>query len=150
MLKDQLAGKATGGYKRTPGEDKISALLNNEKLKAELGDKYEELGDMVANLQSNIKRLAEMAKRAKTLPIKMQHIQQYSKWDAIHEPYNVIENVLSDDEKTYKALTPNFDLTVDNDKPCYIASFTIAPGDCGPQTIELYVSNVHDTWTFVK
>jgi hypothetical protein len=29
---------------------------------------------------------------------------QYSKWDSIHEPYNVVENILRDDETQYKAL----------------------------------------------
>jgi hypothetical protein len=44
----------------------------------------------------------------------MQHQQTYSKWDAINEPYNVIENVLEDDEKQYKALQPNFDFLVNS------------------------------------
>ena len=54
-----------------------------------------------------------MAKDANPLPIKIQRIYQYSKWDAIHEPYNVVENVLRDDESVYKALTPDLDFTLD-------------------------------------
>ena len=42
----------------------------------------------------------------------MQHPYQYSKWDSIHEPYNIVENVLKDDESVYKALTPNLDFTL--------------------------------------
>lgn len=46
----------------------------DDKLKEELGDKYEELGGMVNQMKSNMKRLGEMARRAKPLPIKMQHV----------------------------------------------------------------------------
>jgi len=79
-----------------------------------MGDKYEELGEMVSNMKASLRRLGEMAKKSKPLHLKMQHVYQYSKWDAIHEPYNVVENVLKDDEKVYKALTPAFDFTVNN------------------------------------
>jgi len=73
-----------------------------------------------------------MSKRAKALPIKMQHVYNYSKWDAIHEPYNVVENVLKDDEKVYKALTPSFDFTVNNGQSSFISEVIVHPGDCGP------------------
>jgi len=49
----------------------MSKLLQDDQLKAELGDKYEELGDMVDRLKSNMKRLADMSKRARALPLKM-------------------------------------------------------------------------------
>lgn len=105
---------------------------------------------MVGRLKSNMKRLADMSKRARPLPLKMQHIYQYSKWDAIHEPYNVVENVLKDDEKVYKALTPTFDFTVNNGNQCYISNIILAPGDCGPQTMEVYLSNNVDAWQLLK
>lgn len=54
--------------------DGMSKMLQDDNLKAELGDKYEELGDMVNHLKSNMKRLASMSNRARALPIKMQHI----------------------------------------------------------------------------
>ena len=76
--------------------DSVDRYVNDGQLKAELGEKYEELGDLVEGLKVNMKRLADMTKKAKPLPIKMQHVYQYSKWDAIHEPYNVVENVLKD------------------------------------------------------
>lgn len=125
-------------------------MVNDGELKAELGDKFEELGDMVDRLKTNMKRLADMTKRAKMLPIKMQHVYQYSKWDAIHEPYNVVENVLKDDEKVYKALTPTFDFTVNNGTACFISNVILAPGDTGPQKMEIYLSNNIDQWQFVK
>ena len=90
------------------------AIGGEEELKDEMGDKYEELGELVTNMKANLKRLGEMARRSRPLTIKMQHVYQYSKWDAIHEPYNVVENVLKDDEKVYKALSPSFDFTVNN------------------------------------
>ena len=124
--------------------------MNDGQLKAELGEKYEELGDMVDRLKVNMKRLADMTKKAKPLPIKMQHVYQYSKWDAIHEPYNVVENVLKDDEKVYKALTPTFDFTVNNGTSCFISNVLLAPGDCGPQKMEVYLSNNVDQWQFIK
>lgn len=141
LLKEQLQGGAglpTAGSLANRAEarpldaDGVNKLLQDDQLKAELGDKYEELGDMVGRLKSNMKRLADMSKRARPLPLKMQHIYQYSKWDAIHEPYNVVENVLKDDEKVYKALTPTFDFTVNNGNQCYISNIILAPGDCGP------------------
>ena len=73
-----------------------------------------------------------MSKKSQYLPIKMQHAYQYSKWDAIHEPYNVVENVLRDDHKVYKALSPNFDFTLDNGKTCFVANVMLSPGDTGP------------------
>jgi len=53
----------------------IDNLISRDpNLKAELGDKYEELGEQVNNLKKNLKRLAEMAKKARPMPIKMQHV----------------------------------------------------------------------------
>ena len=78
-----------------------------------LGDKYQELPQMVTELTQNLKRVARLAKEAVPLPIKIQRVYQYSKWDAIHEPYNIVENVLKDDESVYKALTPDLDFTLD-------------------------------------
>ena len=124
--------------------------MKDQELKAELGDRHEELGEMVDSLKMNIQRLAKMTKASYPLEIKFQRNQTYSKWDAINEPYNVIENVLTDDEKQYKALTPNFDLTVMKGTECFIASIVIAPGDCGPQTMEVFVSQQPDVWQFVK
>jgi hypothetical protein len=121
-----------------------------DRLKEELGDKYEELGGMVNQMKSNMKRLGEMTKRSKPLPIKMQHVYQYSKWDAIHEPYNVVENVLRDDEKVYKTLTPSFDFTVNNGNGCFISNVLVGPGDTGPSKMEVYLSNNMDQWTLIK
>jgi len=88
------------------------SMLEDEELKRELGEKYEELGEMMENLKVNMKRVAQQAKNAQVLPLKIQHPYQYSKWDSIHEPYNVVENVLKDDESVYKARTPAVDLTL--------------------------------------
>lgn len=152
-LRVQL-GALQGGVRAPEKLNSIDAsvehIVNDGQLKAELGEKYEELGDMVDRLKTNMKRLADMTKKSKPLPIKMQHIYQYSKWDAIHEPYNVVENVLKDDEKVYKALTPTFDFTVNNGMSCFISNVILSPGDCGPQKMEIYLSNNIDQWQFVK
>ena len=75
---------------------------------------------MVNQMKNNMKRLGEMQRKATTLPIKMQHIYTYTKWDAIHEPYNIVENVLRDDEKVYKSLSPSFDFTINNGNGSFI------------------------------
>jgi len=59
---------------------------------------------MVEDLKTNIKRVNQQAKNSISLPIKIQHVYQYSKWDSINEPYNVVENILRDDDTQYKAL----------------------------------------------
>jgi len=59
---------------------------------------------MVEDLKTNIKRVNQQAKNSVSLPIKIQHVYQYSKWDSINEPYNVVENILRDDDTQYKAL----------------------------------------------
>jgi len=100
----------------------MASLMQNEELKAELGDKFEELGDMVHSLKSNMKRLAEMSKNSKPLQLEMQHKTTYSKWDSLNEPDNVIENVLEDDHKQYKALQPNFDFIINGGQEAYIAN----------------------------
>ena len=70
----------------------------------------------------------------------MQHPYQYSKWDSIHEPYNVVENVLKDDESVYKALTPQLDFTLSGGAVCFISEVIIHPGDCGPATVEVNIN----------
>jgi hypothetical protein len=80
----------------------------------------------------------------------MQHAYTYSKWDSIHDPFNVVENVLRDNETVYKGLLPNFDLSMANGEMCYISEVIIWPGDVGPSVVELYVGNVQDSWSLVK
>ena len=68
----------------------------------------------------------------------------------MHEPYNVVENVLKDDESVYKALTPQLDFTLGQGALCFVSEVVLHPGDCGPAVVEIYVSNTMDKWTFVK
>jgi len=82
-----------------------------------------------------------MAKMAVPLPLTMAHIYNYSRWDTIHEPHNVVDNVLKDDDSVYKALTPNFDFSMDHGEPCYISEIIIWPGDSGPNQVEILLSN---------
>eukprot|EP00743_Colponemidia_sp_Colp-15_P000897 GILK01000990.1.p1 GENE.GILK01000990.1~~GILK01000990.1.p1 ORF type:complete len:735 (+),score=112.26 GILK01000990.1:55-2205(+) len=124
--------------------------LEEEDLRVSLGDKYTELHPMVEALKKSLKRVADAVQRSQNLPIKIQHPYTYSKWDAVHEPFNVVENVLSDDEQVYRALSPCVDLTLLNGQSCFVASIEVCPGDCGPANIEIFTSNVMDKWTLVK
>jgi hypothetical protein len=36
-----------------------------------MGDKYEELGEMVSNMKASLRRLGEMAKKSKPMHLKM-------------------------------------------------------------------------------
>lgn len=62
----------------------------------------------------------------------MQHVYSYSKWDSIHEPYNIVENVLKDDDTYYKGLQPCFDFILTNKDLAFIAEVMIWAGDVGP------------------
>ena len=119
-------------------------VFDEEELKRDLGDKYYELGDMVNNLKSNLKKVAEQSKQAQPLQLRIQHAYTYSKWDSIHDPYNVVENILRDDDTVYKALTPNLDFTLLQGQLCYMAEITIFPGDCGPEDVEVSFSLTKD------
>jgi hypothetical protein len=125
-------------------------LLDDPVLKEQLGDRYDELHSMVNKAKDDLLRVAQLAKQAIPLQIKMQHAYTYSKWDSIHEPYNVVENVLKDDESVYKGLTPDLDFTVNTGGLAYIAEVSLWPGDCGPANVELYWSNTSDKWTLAK
>eukprot|EP00744_Colponema_vietnamica_P000651 GILI01001143.1.p1 GENE.GILI01001143.1~~GILI01001143.1.p1 ORF type:complete len:753 (+),score=218.18 GILI01001143.1:205-2463(+) len=122
----------------------------DEHLRSVLGEKYTEFQPMVEALKKSLKRVADACQRAQFLPVKIQHPYTYSKWDSVHEPYNVVENVLSDDEQVYRALSPSIDLTLLNNQACFVASVEIHPGECGPANVEIYTSNTPEKWTLVK
>ena len=105
---------------------------------------------MVSNLKETLLRAAQRARKAQPLPIRMQHAYSYNKWDSIHEPYNVVENVLRDDDTVFKGLQPTLDFTLSGGEVCYVAEVLIWPGDSAPLNVELYVGNLIDRWTFVK
>lgn len=125
-------------------------LEEESRLRDELGSKFEELDPMIDALKKSLKRVEEACKRAQYLPIKVQHPYQYSKWDLVHEPNNVVENVLKDDEAVFRSLSPSVDLTLCNGSLCFVSEVEICPGECGPAHVEVYTSNVLDKWTFVK
>jgi hypothetical protein len=86
------------------------------ELQKELGPKAVEYESMLKGMKDTIKRVSLDVKKSKKLPIKIQHAYNYSKWDSINEPYNVVENVLRNDESVYKALSPDLDFTLANTK----------------------------------
>ena len=67
----------------------------------------------------------------------MQRQYQYSKWDSIHEPYNIVENVLKDDESVFKTVGPCLDFSLFNGQMCFVSEVILYPGDCGPQIVEV-------------
>lgn len=61
-----------------------------------------------------------------------------------------MENVLSEDESVYRALNPLLDFTLNSGNTAFIADILVIPGDCGPNFIEVFLSNSADKWNFVK
>ncbi len=112
-------------------------ILNEKALKEQLGDRYHELGDIIMKAKDDLIRVNKLSQQAIPLAIKMQHPYTYSKWDSIHEPFNVVENILKDDESVYKALTPDLDFTVSGTNMAYVSEVIIHPGDCGPANVEV-------------
>lgn len=92
-------------------ETKVGHLKEIEK---NLGPNSYQLDGMLDELSRNVKRMAIDTKNSRKLPIKIQHPYQYSRWDSINDPYNVVENVLKDDDTLYKSLTPDIDLTLNH------------------------------------
>eukprot|EP01028_Stygiella_incarcerata_P008318 TRINITY_DN360_c1_g1_i2.p1 TRINITY_DN360_c1_g1~~TRINITY_DN360_c1_g1_i2.p1 ORF type:complete len:750 (-),score=175.24 TRINITY_DN360_c1_g1_i2:546-2795(-) len=123
---------------------------SDQTLKKELGIKYPEFGPMVEALKRNLKRVAEQCTRAEDLPIAMQHTYTYSKWDSVHEPQNVVENVLDDTDSVYRAVAPKIDLTLFSEEVCFVSEVSIEPGEPGPAVVEIFTSNVPEKWTLIS
>ena len=68
----------------------------------------------------------------------------------MHEPYNIVENVLKDDDSTFSALQPSLDFSLETGHICHLSEIQIFPGDVGPSHIEVYFSNSEDNWTLLK
>jgi len=62
----------------------------------------------------------------------------------------LVENVLKDDDAVYKALNPTLDFSLHNGLTCFLSEIRLYPGDCGPSSIEIYVSDVLDKWSFLR
>ena len=109
-LQHELKAKELNEY-----EDEETKGLS-QQLTKELGSKAGEYHGMIKNVKNNIKRVSEEVRKSKKLPIKIQHVYSYSKWDSINEPFDVVENILKNDDNTYKSLSPDIDLTLNNCK----------------------------------
>jgi hypothetical protein len=120
------------------------------ELQKELGPKAVEYESMLKGMKDTIKRVSLDVKKSKKLPIKIQHAYNYSKWDSINEPYNVVENVLRNDESVYKALSPDLDFTLANTKKWFISEVYIHSGDGGPGNVEVYISDIPNSWSLVE
>jgi len=126
------------------------AQEEEKEWKEKLGPKYNELPTMITKLKQDLSKLNEYAKNAKILPIRLQHPYSYSKWDKIHEPDNLVENILVDDQKIYKGASPAIDLTLNNGIYCFVAEIIVYGAEPFPAKAEVYVSNVVNRWTLIK
>ena len=108
MLHHQLQRREMG---KIDEETKLSHINEMER---DLGPNAYQLDGILKGLKNNVKRVTNDIKLSKKLPIRIQHPYHYSKWDSINEPYNVVENILKDDNTVYKALTPEIDLTLNH------------------------------------
>lgn len=143
-LHQQLQTRENSDYSE---ETKVGRLKEIEK---NLGPNAYQLDGMLKGLNEDAKRVADNIKNSQKLPIKIQHPYQYSKWDSINDPYNVVDNVLKDDETIYKALTPDIDLTLNHGRKCFVSEILIHAGDGGPASVEVHVSQFPNTWDFVE
>jgi len=125
-------------------------IEEDKELKAKLGAKYEELPSMISKLKEDLQRVNEYSKNAKPLPLKIQHPYQYSKWDRIHDPDNVVENTLTNDAKVYKVLNPAIDITLSNGAYCFVSEVLVYGGEPYPAKVEVYKSNVPNSWILIK
>lgn len=130
--------------------NRVKEQEEEERLKRELGVKYGELRPMMDALKKNLKRVAEACNRAMFLPVRIQHPYTYSKWDAMHEPNNVVENVLKDDDTVFRTLSPAVDITLCNGSTCFVSEVVVCPGEVGPANLEVFTSNVPEKWTLIS
>eukprot|EP00762_Andalucia_godoyi_P002754 ANDGO_04511.mRNA.1 Serine/threonine-protein kinase PAK mbt len=128
---------------------RVAQQQEDTRLRQTLGVKYSEFGPMVDALKRNLQRVAAQVERSEQLPLAIQHPYTYSKWDAVHEPYNVVENVLNDGDAVWKTVSPAVDLTLCRDLLCFVAAVTVESSDPAPATIEVYTSNVPDKWVLI-
>jgi len=62
----------------------------------------------------------------------------------------VIENVLKDNEFTFKGLNPVFDFNLHHGSTCFIAEIKISTGEPSPGDIEIYISQSMEKWEFLR
>jgi hypothetical protein len=147
-LESQLS--AVSAQLRDHEEAQASREAEEAELREKLGSKYAELEPMMQALRKNLARVEGQVRRATALPASIQHPYTYSKWDQVHNPENVVENVLADADNEYSALSPSVDLTLCDDAPCFVSEVVIEPGACGPANLEVYTSNTPDKWSLVS
>lgn len=69
-----------------------------------------------------------------------------SKWDSLYEPFNIVENVLKNNDSTYKALNPVLDFTLFKGVLCFIAGLRVESGEPTAGNIEVFTSETLDQW----
>jgi len=147
-LEDQIAELHAG--MKDYDQHRTKEAEEDASLQKDLGVKFVEYAPMIEALKRNLKRVADQCSRAMYLPIKIQHPYTYSKWDSVHEPYNVVENVLKEDDSVFRTLTPAVDMTLCSGSVCFVSEIVLYPGDCGPANMEIYSSREPEMWSLVS
>lgn len=118
-------------------------------LREDLGEKFEEYEPMKRSLLEKLKRVNEKCQRSRILLSSIQHVYSYSKWDQVHEPNNVVENVCRDNEEVYRAVSPEIDLTLEDGELCFLSAVEFESGEPAPMTVKVYTSNKIGEWNYV-
>jgi hypothetical protein len=124
--------------------------MEDARMRDELGEKYAEYAPMVDALRRNLRRVQQQCMRAEPLPLGIAHPYTYSKWDSVHEPHNVVENVLVDDDRVYRTVGPVVDITLCRSLVCFVAYVTVEFGDPVGLHVEVYIGDVPDKYTLVS
>jgi hypothetical protein len=147
-LQDELQDMRMSMHSASHHKQAMEAEDN--QLRGDLGVKYSELAPMIDALKRNLKRVALQCERSEPLPIMIQHAYTYSKWDQVHEPHNIVDNVFRDDDSVWKTVSPAIDLTLYRDQVCFVSYVTISAMDPAPAVVEIYSSNVPEKWTLLS
>jgi len=140
------------------GSPQKGVYNNRQQYGKNLNRDYEERkdqGDIMRNQKSysrdrdgddKTRRIFELTRNSKPLSLQMQHAYSYNQWDTLYEPYNIVENVLKDNESIYKAMNPILDFTLHHGVMCFVGEIYVSSVEPGPGDIEIYVGKALDRW----
>lgn len=138
-------------------KSKYDALQNEEEkrqayekeLVNQLGDKYDDFKGQIEAMKARLVLANRASNLADYLPIALARPYTYSNWEKTHEPENIIDNVLKDDETVWRAISPDIDLELDNGHICFIAHIELRFGDSIPRSLDVFTSDNCEDWFHV-
>jgi hypothetical protein len=136
-------------------EDGARERAERERVERELGPKYPELQPMVDALTANLKRVADMCLKARTLPISILQHSSFSSTptDIEFDPQNMCESILQYNDRFFRAERPVIDFNLSNGKPCFVSELLLAAGrsaeNLAPAFIEIFTSFDSDRWAHI-